>query len=64
MGFLAKFFVKEHWKDFTIEKFEESLDKKKGRLKGLKALMVDTVPGFEEEKQYIMQKFNKNQENN
>ncbi len=55
--------VREHWKDFTIEKFKESLDKKKEGWKGLKALMVGTVPEFKEEKQYIMQKFNKNQEN-
>ncbi|KXB06371.1 hypothetical protein AKJ52_02285 [candidate division MSBL1 archaeon SCGC-AAA382C18] len=53
--------VKRHRKNFTVEKFEESLDRKKGEWKGLKALMVGKLPEFKEEKQYIMQKFNKNQ---
>lgn len=50
--------VKEQYKGFTVEEFEESLDEKKSGWKGLKSLMVGTLPGFEEERQYIMKKIN------
>lgn len=53
--------VKRHRKDFTIEKFEESLDRKKGEWKSLKALVAGALTEFKEEKQYIMRKFSKNQ---
>ncbi len=52
--------VKEHYKGFTVEKFEERLDEKRGGWRGLKDLMVGTLPEFEEEKRYIMQKIKKN----
>ncbi|KXB07957.1 hypothetical protein AKJ56_02085 [candidate division MSBL1 archaeon SCGC-AAA382N08] len=49
--------VKDRWKDFTIEKFEMSLDKKKDGWESLRALIIGTIPEFKEEKQYIMQEF-------
>lgn len=51
--------VKKQQKDFTVEKFEESLDEKKGEWKGIKALMIGSLPEFKEEKQYILRKFGK-----
>jgi predicted nucleotidyltransferase component of viral defense system len=48
--------LKEHCEGFTVEKFERSLDEKKSGWRGLKDLLVGTLPEFEEEKQYIVAK--------
>ncbi len=51
--------VRDEYRDFTMEVFEESLEEKKSGWEGLESLMVGDLPKFEKEKQYILQSIQK-----